>query len=38
MINSLCVGVVVFVLAIISATFTSRTAHHLPTGGTHVGV
>lgn len=38
MINSLCVGVVVFVLAILSATMTRRVTPHLPTGGTHVGV
>jgi hypothetical protein len=40
MVNSLCVGVVVFVLAIVSATITNRGAHHhhLPAGGTHVGV
>jgi hypothetical protein len=39
MVNSLCVGVVVFVLAIVSGTITNRaTHHHLPTGGTHVGV
>ncbi len=38
MVNSFCVGVIVFVLAIVSATNTTRIAHHLPTGGTHVGV
>ena len=37
MINSLCVGVAVFVLAIISATSTNR-MHHLPPTGTRMSV
>jgi len=38
MVNSLCVGIIVFVLAIISATSTNRATHHVHASGTHVGV